>query len=225
MNPRVPLAPAEEGAPFKRRGRILLALLDRQTTGLGQHVDIALFDAMLSVMRLPLSVLLATGSNPTRVGNEHLSIAPYEPLHARDGVIIVAVANPALWGRFCTAIGRPELFGDPRFTTNTDRVAHRDVLKREIETALQEFTVDELTRRLQAANVPCGRVRSIREAMEHPQVAARELLLTQSHPTLGEVQTLAPVVKLSRTPAVPTGPPPGLGEHTADVLAALGSKV
>jgi crotonobetainyl-CoA:carnitine CoA-transferase CaiB-like acyl-CoA transferase len=96
---------------------ILLALIDRQTSGLGQHVDIALFDAMLSVMRLPLSMLLATGGDPTRVGNEHLSIAPYEPLRARDGIIIVAVANPGLWGRFCAAIGRPELRDDPRFRT------------------------------------------------------------------------------------------------------------
>jgi len=204
---------------------ILLALIDRQKTGLGQRIDIALFDAMLSVMRLPLSVLLATGSDPARVGNEHLSIAPYEPLHARDGIIIVAVASPGLWERFCAAIGRPELFGDLRFRTNTDRVACRAELKRELETTFQEFTVDEWTRRLQAAHVPCGRVRSIREAMQHPQVAARELLLTQSHPALGEVQTLAPVVKLSRTPAVPTGPPPGLGEHTVEVLGALGSKV
>jgi formyl-CoA transferase len=204
---------------------ILLALIDRQRTGLGQHVDIALFDAMLSVMRLPLSVLLATGVDPTRVGNGHLSIAPYEPLHARDGIIIVAVANPGLWTRFCTAIGKPELRDDPRFRTNTERVAHRGVLKREIEAVFQEFTVDELTRRLQAANVPCGRVRSIREAMQHPQVAARDLLLTQAHSALGEVQTLAPVVKLSRTPADPIVPPPGLGEHTAEVLAALGSKV
>jgi crotonobetainyl-CoA:carnitine CoA-transferase CaiB-like acyl-CoA transferase len=104
-------------------------------------------------------------------------------------------------------------------------VAHRVVLKRELEEIFQNFSVDELTRRLQAANVPCGRVRSVREAMDHPQVAARDLLLSQPHPTLGIVQTLAPVVRLSRTPADPSVPPPGLGEHTAEVLASLGSKV
>ena len=160
---------------------ILLAVIDRQRSGLGQHIDIALFDAMLSVMRLPLSMLLATGADPTRVGNEHLSIAPYEPLRARDGILIVAVANPGLWTRFCTAIGHPELHDDGRFKTNTDRVAHRVVLKRELEEIFQNFSVDELTERLQAANVPCGRVRSVREAMDHPQVAARHLLLSQPH--------------------------------------------
>src|SRR5947209_6793110 len=86
---------------------ILLALMDRERSGEGQHVDIALFDAMLSVMRLPLGMLLATGANPTRAGNDHLSIAPYEPLHAKDGSIIVAVANPRLWRRFCDAVERP----------------------------------------------------------------------------------------------------------------------
>src|SRR5689334_12312527 len=103
---------------------ILLALMDREKSGQGQHVDIALFDAMLSVMRLPLGVLLATGETPTRVGNDHLSIAPYEPLRAKDGLIIVAVANPRLWIRFCEAIGRNDLRDDPRFGTNGDRVRH-----------------------------------------------------------------------------------------------------
>jgi len=204
---------------------ILLAVIDRQSSGRGQHVDIALFDAMLSVMRLPLSVLLATGVDPTRAGNDHLSITPYEPLRASDGSIIVAVANPALWVRLCAAIERPELRDDPRFRTNTDRVAHRDVLKRELEATFEQFTVDELTARLQAQNVPCGRVRSMRQAMEHPQVQARDLLISQTHPTLGRVQTLGPVVKLSRTPADVRLPPPALGEHTAEVLAELAPKV
>ena len=201
---------------------ILLALLDRDRTGRGQLVDIALFDAMLSVMRLPLSVLLATGADPTRVGNDHLSISPYEPLRAKDGLLIVAVANPRLWVRFCDAIERADLRDDPRYTTNTDRVAHRAELKRELEAHFQQFTLDELTARLQAADVPCGRVRSMREAIHHPQVPARDLLITQDHAALGRVQTLAPVVKLSRTPADARLPPPALGEHTGQVLAALG---
>jgi crotonobetainyl-CoA:carnitine CoA-transferase CaiB-like acyl-CoA transferase len=204
---------------------ILLALHDRQTSGRGQHVDIALFDAMLSVMRLPLSVLLATGEDPTRAGNDHLTIAPYEPLRAKDGLIIVAVANPRLWARFCDVIERPELRDDPRFRTNTDRVAHRGVLKQTIEDIFQRFTVEELGRRLEAQNVPYGRVRSMREAIEHPQVAARGLVVVQHHPAVGKVETLAPVVKLSRTPAEVRLPPPALGEHTKDVLAGLKSQV
>jgi crotonobetainyl-CoA:carnitine CoA-transferase CaiB-like acyl-CoA transferase len=200
---------------------ILLALNDRHTSGLGQHVDISLFEAMLSVMRLPMSVLLATGTTPTRVGNDHLNIAPYQPLRAKDGLIIVAVANPALWIRFCDAIERPEWRDDPRFRTNTERVAHRVALKDAIEQVFAGFTVEELTTRFQAKNVPCGRVRSIAEALEHPQVAPRGILLAQQHPQFGTVETLAPVVRLSRTPAEVTLPPPALGEHTQAVLQAL----
>jgi crotonobetainyl-CoA:carnitine CoA-transferase CaiB-like acyl-CoA transferase len=203
---------------------ILLALIDRRTSGLGQHVDISLFEAMLSVMRLPLSVLLATGVTPGRVGNDHLNIAPYEPLRAKDGLIIVAVANPALWVRFCDAIERPDLREDPRFETNTDRVANRDALKRAIETVFETLTVQELTTRFEAKNVPCGRVRSISEALEHPQVADRGVLVVQQHAQAGKVETLAPVVRLSRTPAEVRLPPPALGEHTSEVLAAVANR-
>ena len=204
---------------------ILLALTDRQKSGLGQHVDISLFESMLSVMRLPMSVLLATGKDPTRVGNDHLNIAPYEPLRASDGLIIVAVANPGLWVRFCDAIGRPELRDDPRFATNTLRVQNRQALKQAIEEVFQQFTVQALVERLQARNVPCGRVRSIGEAIDHPQVAAREMVLAQEHPQMGRIEALAPVVRLSRTPAAVRLPPPALGEHTAEVLADLKSRV
>ncbi len=200
---------------------ILLALNDRHTSGLGQHVDISLFEAMLSVMRLPMSVLLATGATPSRVGNDHLNIAPYQPLRAKDGLIIVAVANPALWIRFCEAMDRPDWRDDPRFRTNTERVANRIALKAAIETAIERFTVDELTSRFQAKNVPCGRVRSVGEALEHPQVGPRGILMTQEHPQFGAIETLAPVVRLSRTPAEVTLPPPTLGEHTQEILAGL----
>jgi len=204
---------------------ILLALHERHRSGLGQHVDISLFEAMLSVMRLPMSVLLATGVTPSRVGNDHLNIAPYQPLRARDGLIIVAVANPALWVRFCEAMQRPDWRDDPRFKTNTDRVANREPLKEAIEAAFAPFTVEELTRRFQQHNVPCGRVRSIGEALEHPQVAARQIVITQQHAAIGEIGTLAPVVRLSRTPADVKLAPPSLGEHTSEVLASLPSRV
>jgi CoA:oxalate CoA-transferase len=201
---------------------ILLALHERQTSGRGQHVDIALFDAMLSVLRLPHSMLVATGVTPTRVGNDHLSIAPYEPLRVKDGLVIVAVANPRLWIRFCEAIGRNDLRDDPRFRTNADRMQHRGELKSELERAFAAISADELSARLEAHQVPFGRVRDTREAVEHPQVAARQMLLTQTHPTVGPVQTIGPVVKLSRTPAAPTLPPPTLGEQTEEVLRSLG---
>src|SRR5580765_195149 len=123
---------------------ILLALQDRHASGLGQHVDVALFDAMLSVLRLPAAVMLATGRTPTRVGNDHLSIAPYEPLRAKDGLIIVAVANERLWARFCEALNRTDLRSDPRYRTNAERVQHRQALKADLEAMFAAMTVDDI---------------------------------------------------------------------------------
>jgi crotonobetainyl-CoA:carnitine CoA-transferase CaiB-like acyl-CoA transferase len=130
-----------------------------------------------------------------------------------------------LWVRFCEAIGRPELRDDPRFTTNTLRATNREALKQAIEEVFQGLTVQELTERFQATQVPCGRVRSISEAIAHPQVAARDVLVSQQHPQVGTIESLAPVVRLSRTPAELRLPPPTLGEHTAEILAGLKSRV
>src|SRR5712671_2728546 len=124
-----------------------------------------------------LAGLVATGQDPTRAGNDHLTIAPYEPLRAKDGLLIVAVANPRLWDRLCDAIERPDLRDDARFRTNADRVANREALKRELESTFRAWSVDELTKRLQQRNVPCGRVRTMRQAVEHPQVEPREMLV------------------------------------------------
>jgi len=200
---------------------ILLALYERRASGLGQHVDIALFDAMLSVLRLPAAVLFATGETPTRVGNDHLSIAPYEPLRARDGLIIVAVANERLWARFCDALNRHDLRADPRYISNAARVRHRHELKDDLERMFAAMTVSEIAERLEPKQVPYGRVRDTRQAVEHPQVIARGGIITQTHSGVGDIQTLAPVVKLSRTPAEPKLPPPLLGEHTEAVLGKL----
>ena len=174
---------------------ILLALHDRHRTGLGQHVDIALFDSILSVMRLPLGILLATGAAPTRVGNDHPSIAPYETLNTREGQIIVAVGNPRLWKQFCTAIERSELAGDPRFATNADRLVNRAALKAAIEDAFERFTMQELIDRLEEHRVPCGRVRTIVDAIADAQVEARDMIVTLHDPELGEVINLGTPVK------------------------------
>jgi CoA:oxalate CoA-transferase len=202
---------------------ILLALYDRQRSGMGQHVDISLYDSMLSVMRLPLGLLLASGAPPARVGNDHPSIAPYETLNTPGGKIIVAVGNPRLWKRFCAAIERTDLLTDERFATNICRLANRAALKVELERTFERFSLQELIDRLQAHKVPCGQVRSIADAIADPQVAARHMLLSMPNGDSGPVINLGTPVKLSRTPAEMSLRPPGLGEHTDEVLGALES--
>ena len=202
---------------------ILLALRDRDETALGQHVDIALLDAMTSALGLPASVLFATGKELGREGNDHHSLTPYEAVSVSDGLVMVAVGNQRLWHQFCLAIGRPELESDPRFVTNTDRMAHRDELKTLLDASLAGLTRDQLIGRLRAHAVPCGHVRSISEALADPQLRAREMVVELTHPELGTVRGLGNPIKLSRSPAVIRRPPPSLGLHTREVLAELAS--
>ena len=204
---------------------ILLALRDRDETGLGQHVDIALLDAMTSALALPANVLFATGQELGREGNDHHSLTPYEAVHVSDGLVMVAVGNQRLWHQFCQAIGQPELETDPRFVTNTDRMRHRGELKTQLDAGLAGLTRDQLIGRLRAHAVPCGQVRTVAEALADPQLAARDMGVELAHPELGTVRLLGNVIKLSRSPAVIHRPPPGLGEHTAEVLAELASDV
>jgi crotonobetainyl-CoA:carnitine CoA-transferase CaiB-like acyl-CoA transferase len=200
---------------------ILLALIERQRSGKGQQIDLALFDSMLSAMHLPVGILLATGEDPGRLGNDHPSIAPYETIRAKDGSIIVAVGNPRLWVQFCDALGRPDLCDDPRFRTNTARLTHRDELRTTLQAVFDTMGVDELIQRLEAHNVPCGKLRSVKDALEDPQVAARDMLLQLEYPTVGPIKVLGNPIKLSRTPYVIRLPPPRLGEHTEEVVSHL----
>ena len=204
---------------------ILLALRDRDETGLGQHVDIALLDAMTSALALPANVLFATGQALGREGNDHHSLTPYEAVRVTDGLVMVAVGNQRLWHQFCQAIGQPELETDPRFVSNTDRMQHRVELKTQLDACLAGLTREQLIGRLRAHAVPCGQVRTVAEALADPQLAARDMVVDLPHPQLGTVRLLGNPIKLSRSPAVIHRPPPGLGEHTAEVLAELTSDV
>jgi len=201
---------------------ILLALRHRDQTGRGEHVDIALFDSILSTLSMPAGILQATGRLPRRLGNDHSSIAPYEALRARDGMVMIAAANPRLWNRLCAAVGVPELVDDPRFATNTNRVENRPALKAALERAFSAFTVDALVERLEQAQVPCGRVRTVAEALRDPQVEARQMLLDFDDPVMGGLRVLGNPIKLSEDGPNPGRRPPLLGEHTQEILRELG---
>jgi formyl-CoA transferase len=201
---------------------ILLALRNRDRTGNGEHVDIALFDSMLSTLSMPAGIVQATGTTPHRVGNDHPSIAPYEGLRTRDGFVMIAAANPRLWKQLCAAVEVPHLVDDSRFLTNTDRVRNREALKSELEGAFANYSVDDLIARLHKAAVPCGIVRTVADALGDPQVAARQMLLDFGDPEMGGVRVLGNPIKLSENGAQPNRRPPRLGEHTREILEELG---
>jgi crotonobetainyl-CoA:carnitine CoA-transferase CaiB-like acyl-CoA transferase len=200
---------------------ILLALISRARTGQGQVVDIALLDAAVSILGLPAGIVAATGRSPGRLGNAHPSLAPYEPYQAADGKVIVAVANPRLWSRFCRAVGLEDLENDPRFATNSARLTHRVALNEQIEQVFVVAGVDELIGRLTAAGVPCGRVRSIDEVLTDPQLAARNMLV-EIPAGAASVRVPGNPVKLSAAPVLPLEPPPALGQHTEEIGRSRG---
>jgi crotonobetainyl-CoA:carnitine CoA-transferase CaiB-like acyl-CoA transferase len=182
-------------------------------------IDIALLDSAVSILGLPTGIVAATGRGPGRLGNAHPSLAPYQPYPAADGQVIVAVANPRLWSRFCAAVGAESLEHDPRFSTNTARLEHRRELNDAIGQLFAGRTVGELVELLSAAGVPCGRVRTIDAVLEDPQLAARRMLIDL--PAGGEtLRVPGNPVKLSGMGSIPTSPPPALGEHTEVVRAA-----
>jgi crotonobetainyl-CoA:carnitine CoA-transferase CaiB-like acyl-CoA transferase len=199
---------------------ILLAHIQRMETGKGQFLDIALLDSAVSVLGLPAGIVAATGRSPGLLGNAHPSLAPYQPYPAADGQVVVAVANPRLWSRFCAAVGARDLEHDPRFASNTDRLANRDQLNARIRELFRDRTVASLLEALGAAGVPCGRVRTIDQVLSDPQLAARQMLIdiaTGAAP----VKVPGNPVKLSAVPYPAAAPPPALGQHTDEIVASL----
>lgn len=197
---------------------IVLALLRREKTGEGARVDVSLLESLLPTLTYHASTYLLTGEVPARLGNRHPNLAPYETFEAADGYVIVGVGNETLWQSFCQALGAPDLAGDPRFATNALRVTNYRALREALAPRLRERSVGEWMAALEAAGIPCGRVRSVGEAIDGAQVAARGLLLEVDHPGLGRGRYLGSPIHLSGAGRGSTLPPPLLGQHTHEVL-------
>jgi formyl-CoA transferase/CoA:oxalate CoA-transferase len=200
---------------------IVLALFARERTGVGQKVEIAMLEVMAALLTYQGQAYLATGTSPRRRGNQHPSIVPYEVFQAADGYLTVGVANNSLWGRFCQALGRPELASDPRFDTEARRVEHRDALIPLLERLFAAAPVAAWLERLAAAGVPAGKIKSVGEALESEHFRARGTLVTLTHPTAGPLRMVGPPIRLSATPGDAAAPAPLLGEHTEEVLEKL----
>lgn len=197
---------------------ILLALRDRDRSGRGQHVDIALMDAMTSTLALPAGIWFHTGEAPGREGNQHHTLTPYETFEVADGLVVVAAGNERLWKRFCAAIGAADLEAHPDYATNTDRMAHRPQLAAALADRLAPYTRAALIDLLRAHKVPCAPVRTIAEALEDPHLRERGMVLDIPHEDMGAMPSLGNPIRLSRTPAVVRRRPPALGEHNREIL-------
>ncbi|MGH3341729.1 MAG: CaiB/BaiF CoA transferase family protein [Carbonactinosporaceae bacterium] len=201
---------------------ILSAYVSRTSTGVGQHVDVSLFESAFALSIWETAELWATGRVPGRLGSAHRFSAPYQALRTRDGHITVGANSERLWEWFCAAIGRDDLLSDARFATNIDRLEHRAELAAELESALAHRTTEEWVSALLEAGVPCGPILDYAQVCEDPHVKAREMVVDTLHPVEGRVPGLGIPIKLSETPGRARRPAPLLGEHTDEVLVAHG---
>lgn len=197
---------------------LLAALHARHATGAGQHIDISLLETQVAWLANVASAYLLTGEEPVRHGNAHPTIVPYQTFDAADGPFALGVGSDAQWQRLCAALERPDLADDPRFRTNPDRVVHREALVALLADQFRAAPAAEWIRRIAAADVPVGPVRTVPEVLESEQVKARGMVETVMHPTIGELRLAGIPFKFSATPASIRRPPPLLGEHTAEVV-------
>ena len=199
----------------------LAALAEREKSGRGQHVDLALLDVTVAAMANQAMNYLVGGAPPERLGNAHPNVVPYRAYRASDHHIVLAVGNDAQFARFCEAAGRPGLADDPRFATNSARVENREALEAALERIVAARPRAFWLEALERAGVPCGPIYDLAQVFEDPHVRARETRREIDHPLAGAVPTVASPIRLSETPPRHDRPPPMLGQHTDEVLKEL----
>ncbi|HAP24347.1 MAG TPA: CoA transferase, partial [Achromobacter sp.] len=164
---------------------VLAALQERHRSGQGQHLDIALLDSHVALLANQNSNYFNSGVAPTRAGNAHQNVVPYQVFAASDGHLIVATGNESQYRAYCRAIGVPELGDDPRFATNRLRVTNRVELIGILTDIMREGRRDDWIAKLEAVGVPCGPINNIAQAFAHPQAQARQLRRDMPHPAGG----------------------------------------
>lgn len=200
---------------------ILSALIGRGRTGEGTWIDISLLDVQVSMLANQAQNYLASGDSPGRLGNSHPNIVPYQAFASSDGHIILAVGNDLQFQRFCDVADVPLLASDERFSTNRKRVQNRELLVPQLERLIRAKPSAFWLRALEKQGVPCGPINSIEQVFEDPQVRHREMQMKVSHPDSGRLSLVTSPVRFDNQKLTADQPPPGLGQHTREVLDEL----
>ncbi|MEO8667058.1 MAG: CoA transferase [Bauldia sp.] len=200
---------------------IMVALHNRAQTGAGQRIDLAMFDAIFSLMPTPMSLLFYAGQIPTRNGNQHPISTPFGSFRASDGDVIIAVANNALFAALLKAIGRDDLTGDRRFADDASRTANEPALRTIIEDWSGTRTVVEVVAALDAGGIPASPIATFAEAANSAHARHRALIAEVVQPDAGRVPVIEQPVHFSGVERGHLRPAPRLGEHTDEVLASL----
>lgn len=192
---------------------IQAALANREKTGRGDHIDMALFDVMVGVLGNQALNYLVSGQSPVRMGNAHPNVAPYAVYPTADGWFILAVGNDGQFARFCEVTGCPDLAADPRFIGNAARLANRDALEAAIAQATRHFARDDLIARLAAASVPAGPINSVADAFADPQIIARGMQIAMHGSDGTPIPGVRTPIRFASAQLATGTPSPRKGEH------------
>ncbi len=198
---------------------VLIALHHKDVTGQGQFVDVAMLDSIFSVLENATINYTVGHTIPQRQGNIDPSITPFDAYECKDGMVALGVGNNRLFEKFCNKTGLTHLLDDPRYSDNWQRTLHYiPELRDTIRDWCKQYTKKEIEDMMDDAGVPCGPVLNIKEAIEHPQIKAREMMVHCQHPTMGDIEIQGCVMKLSETPGSVDQPAPLLGQHNQEVF-------
>lgn len=197
---------------------VVAAVTHRLRTGEGQYIDMALLDSQVAMCSTMNMFYLTTGVPPTRAGNAHQNIVPYQTFATADGHVIVAVGNDSQFQLYCQTLGCSELSADARYATNSARVTNRATLIPVLEKIMLTRKTHDWVSLLEEKSVPCGPINRMNEVFENPQVQHRQMQRELPHPLSGTVPTIASPMRFSATPVEYILPPPLLGQHTDEVL-------
>ena len=200
---------------------VCAAIANRERTGEGQAIDMALLDTQVGILANQGMNFLATGEPPARLGNTHPNIVPYQAFKTRDGDIILACGNDNLFNKFCEVADAMHLPKDPRFATNAKRVENRGDMDEVLAPIFMKRTTAEWVTALEKGGVPCGPINNLKEVFDDPQVQARGMRIELPHATAGKVPVIRSPMRFSGTPIEHRVGPPVLGQHTDEVLGEV----
>lgn len=201
---------------------VLAAYINKVRTGVGQKVDVALVDSVVSSLEIINQIYLVTGKIPQRIGNRYEASYPYDSFEAKDGSLVIGCGNDKLFKALTEVMGQPELIQDERFCSNPMRVKNNASLKPIIEKWLQDYTIDEAVKMMLDNGVPAGPINTIDRVVNDPHIAGvREMFVEIEHPVAGKMKIVGNHIKLSETPAHIKNPAPTLGQHTKEVLQEM----
>lgn len=203
---------------------IQAALINRNLSGLGQYIDMALLDVQIATLANQGMNYLASDKIPIRYGNAHANIVPYQVFKSLDRDFIIACGNDTQFIQLCRAIGLPDLPNDSRFTRNKDRIKYRVEITDLLSNHFAQKTADEWVEVIHAAKVPVGLINNLEQALKEPQVVERQMLIDMHHPQRTNLKVIGSPIKMSRTPVEYKYAPPQLGQHTDEILSRVVSQ-